>query len=160
MCRLVLNSVEETRALGEALGAGAIQGCVIALIGALGAGKTAFTQGFARALGVVGAVTSPTFVLAALHETGRLRLHHVDFYRLRDEEDLLSTGLLEGIGRDGAFLVEWADRFPELLPDDRLEVVLAFIPGQEDAREAGIRALGPAHRALEMIALDPSSRRG
>ncbi|NUQ02132.1 MAG: tRNA (adenosine(37)-N6)-threonylcarbamoyltransferase complex ATPase subunit type 1 TsaE [Armatimonadetes bacterium] len=114
---------EATRALGEQLGRQARAGDVIALLGPLGAGKTTLTHGLAAALGVEGPVPSPTFVL--VREYGaRLRLVHVDAYRLEGDQDAWAIGLDEHLPGDGLTVVEWADRIADLLPAGALTVRL------------------------------------
>jgi tRNA threonylcarbamoyladenosine biosynthesis protein TsaE len=104
--------------LGERLGASAAGGLVIALRGGLGAGKTTFAKGFAKGLGVEDEVTSPTYTIVSEYE-GRLRLHHIDAYRLSGAEDFASVGgeeLLTDGG--GVCLIEWSERIAEALPSD------------------------------------------
>ena len=111
----------ETAALGEMFGRSLDQPQVIALQGELGAGKTVFVRGAARGLGVTGQVTSPTFVLLKIH-SGRLPLYHFDFYRLTEEEDLFEFGLTEYLPGEGVAFIEWAERLPDLLPDEYIQV--------------------------------------
>jgi tRNA threonylcarbamoyladenosine biosynthesis protein TsaE len=104
--------------LGERLGKLAPGGSVIALRGGLGAGKTTFAKGFARGLGVAAEVTSPTYTIVSEYE-GRLRLHHIDAYRLSGSEDLYSVGgddLLADPG--GICLIEWSERIEAALPPE------------------------------------------
>jgi tRNA threonylcarbamoyladenosine biosynthesis protein TsaE len=104
--------------LGERLGAVIPGGAVIALRGGLGAGKTTFAKGLARGLGVGDEVTSPTYTIVSEYE-GRLRLHHVDAYRLSGSEDFESVGggdLLADSG--GVCLIEWSERIEAALPRD------------------------------------------
>ena len=108
----------ETRAHGQRLAAAAHAGEVWALVGDLGAGKTHFVQGIAAGLGAGGAVTSPTFTLVHEYPGGRLPLYHFDFYRLRTAAETLALGWDEYAEGDGLTVVEWADKFPELLPPD------------------------------------------
>ena len=108
-------SAEETRALGERLGARLGAGDVVACIGALGAGKTCFLQGLARGLGVTTDVTSPTFVLVNEY-AGRLRVHHIDAYRTESLGELVELGVEEMLHGDGVTVVEWADKLLSLLP--------------------------------------------
>ena len=114
---------EETRALGACLGRWARAGDVVACRGALGAGKTTFVQGFAEGLGVGGDdyVRSPTFALVHAYH-GRIPLYHFDFYRLSSCAELQGIGFEEYLDVGGVVIIEWADKFPEILPSMRLEV--------------------------------------
>ena len=115
---------EETAALAERLGAAAEAGTVLCLVGDLGAGKTLFTQGFARGLGVTDEVTSPTFALMNQYR-GRLPVTHFDLYRLEREDELDDIGFYEyAEDNRGVVLIEWADKFPNALPEPhiRLEI--------------------------------------
>jgi len=97
--------------------AGALRrGDVLALSGELGAGKTHFVKGVAAGLNAEAAVTSPTFTLIHEYLGGRLPVYHFDFYRLEDEDEALKIGLDEYLDGDGVCLIEWADKFPDLLP--------------------------------------------
>jgi tRNA threonylcarbamoyladenosine biosynthesis protein TsaE len=89
---------------------------VLALCGDLGAGKTQFVKGLATALGSDATVTSPTFTLIHEYLDGRLPLYHFDFYRLEDEDEALKIGLDEYLNGGGICVIEWADKFPALLP--------------------------------------------
>lgn len=145
------SGVERTRAIGRALGRAAERATFLALIGELGAGKTQLAKGVAEGLGVTTVVNSPTFVLMNEH-VGRLRLFHVDAYRLGDPEEALAAGLLDDRESDGVTIVEWADRLAGWLPDDRLELHLATGDGPDD-REIRWTAHGPRHAALAAAAL-------
>jgi tRNA threonylcarbamoyladenosine biosynthesis protein TsaE len=117
--------VAETRALGSGLASVAKPGTVVALVGDLGAGKTSFAQGVGTGLGVDTSVVSPTFVLMTEH-AGRMPMLHADTYRLSADE-LPGTGIAEAIdGWPGVALIEWADRFPDLLPADHVQVHIEF----------------------------------
>jgi len=106
------NSVAETEAFGESLGRSAWMGSVFGLSGDLGAGKTALVRGFARGLGCHGRVHSPTFALLNEYEGGRLRLFHLDLYRLGSAEEVRGAGLEEYVTRpDGVAVVEWIERW-------------------------------------------------
>ena len=96
-------------------------GTVICLNGDLGAGKTLFVQNLAASLGVQGEVTSPTFNLMNLYEDGRLPLVHFDLYRLEQEYELDEIGFYDyAENPDGLVLIEWAEKFPECLPEDHI----------------------------------------
>jgi tRNA threonylcarbamoyladenosine biosynthesis protein TsaE len=101
----------ETEALGEKFGRHARSGLVIALSGELGAGKTQFVKGLARGLGVSGRVHSPTYTLVHEYGGGRLRLFHLDLYRLETREQILSAGIAEFLRPEGVSVVEWAERW-------------------------------------------------
>lgn len=114
---------EETRTLGAHLGRWARAGDIVACRGALGAGKTTFVQGFAEGLGVGGDdyVRSPTFALVHAYH-GRILLYHFDFYRLSSYSEVQDIGFEEYLDAGGVVIIEWADKFPEILPPRRLEV--------------------------------------
>ena len=124
---------QETVALGRRLAAAARPGDVWALVGDLGAGKTHFVQGVAAGLGAAGAATSPTFTLVHEYIGGRLPVFHFDFYRLENAAEALALGWEEYLDEGGGLtLVEWADKFPALLPPGTRW--LRFEIGADDAR--------------------------
>ena len=122
----------ETFALGQKLGAAAVPGEVIALTGDLGAGKTAFAQGFARGLGVQEPVTSPTFTIQQLYGSGRLPLCHFDVYRIEEPEEMEEIGYEDAFYGDGVTLIEWADLIEELLPPDTVRIEIRRNPAMGD----------------------------
>jgi tRNA threonylcarbamoyladenosine biosynthesis protein TsaE len=138
---------ERTRAIGRAIGAAAEPGSMICLVGPLGAGKTELAKGVAEGLGVRTVVNSPTFVLMNEHD-GRLRLFHIDAYRLDDPEEARAAGLFDERQAAGVSVVEWADRLDGWLPADRLEINLAPILDGGDDRTLRWRARGSAHARL------------
>lgn len=115
MTEFISHSPEETEALGERWGRDAQRGLVIALSGDLGAGKTQLVKGLARGLGVTSRVHSPTFTLVNEYAGGRLRLFHLDLYRLETRAQILSAGLEEYWQPDGVAVIEWAERVKEEL---------------------------------------------
>ena len=135
-------SVDQTRDLAAALSSLARPGDVIVLAGDLGAGKTAFVQGFGRGLGVPDRITSPTFTLVHVYE-GRLPVHHLDVYRLGQLSEALDLGLPEMLDDGGVVLIEWGDAILPVLPHDYLEVRITFGPGDDD-RYLALRPVGPA----------------
>jgi len=148
LSRRVTRSERETVALGERLGRLLAPGDVVALRGELGAGKTQFVRGACRGAGVPrDEVASPSFAIVATYR-GRLPVHHADLYRVADYDELYGTGFCDLVGREGATLVEWADRVPEALPDDRLEILLSHDPRRPSARRLEIVGTGARHAAL------------
>ena len=115
-------SAAETEALGERLAKALRGGEVIAYTGDLGAGKTAFTRGLARGLGIKERVTSPTFTIVNEYEGGRLPLFHFDLYRLGSWEELYDIGWEDYLARGGVCAVEWSQRAEELLEEDTIRV--------------------------------------
>ena len=150
--RLTTSSAAETRAVGAHLGAAAGAGSVLALVGPLGAGKTQLAKGVAEGLGVTSVVNSPTFVLMNEH-AGRLRLFHVDVYRLDDPEEALAAGLLDEREAEGVSVIEWADRLAGWLPIDRLDIELKMDPDVAERRMVHWTAHGEAHARLARKAL-------
>jgi tRNA threonylcarbamoyladenosine biosynthesis protein TsaE len=116
MAMFISNSVEETIAAGREYGRNAAKGDVFALTGDLGAGKTQFVKGVVAGLASKAEVTSPTFVLVHEYDDGRLPVYHFDFYRLDNPEAVLRLGFDDYVFGDGVSLIEWADRYPDLIP--------------------------------------------
>jgi len=114
MATFISHSPAETESLGEAWGRAAQRGWVIALSGELGAGKTQLVKGLARGLGIPARVHSPTFTLVNEYAGGRLRLFHLDLYRLETHEQILSAGLEEFLVPEGVTVMEWAERIYDL----------------------------------------------
>ena len=116
------NSVAETEELGAQLAARLRPGDVVAYTGDLGAGKTAFTRGIARGLGIPERVTSPTFTIVNEYEGGRLPLFHFDLYRLGDPEELFDIGWEDYLARGGVCAVEWSENVAGALEDEPIRV--------------------------------------
>lgn len=125
----ISHSPAETEALGEQFGRKAKCGLVIGLSGDLGAGKTQFVKGLARGLGISARVHSPTFTLVNEYGGGRLKLYHLDLYRLETPEQIRSAGIEEFLSPDGVAVIEWAERIYDLrfaiydLKKVRIEIV-------------------------------------
>ena len=119
---MITGSTQETRMLGEKMAGSLAAGDVILLEGALGAGKSELARGIARGLGVKETVTSPSFTILNVYESGRIPLYHFDWYRLSDKEELYELGMDEYLGGDGVALVEWPERCPEAVPDRYLKI--------------------------------------
>ena len=150
MIRARTKSADDTRALAAEIAPLARAGDIIVLAGDLGAGKTTFAQGFARACGVHDRVTSPTFVLVHRHE-GDIPVVHVDVYRLDHLQEAIDLGLAELLDDDGVGLIEWGDAVTATLPPDFLEVRLVFGDSDDD-REVTLNPVG-GHWAARMSAL-------
>jgi tRNA threonylcarbamoyladenosine biosynthesis protein TsaE len=135
---------DATRALGEKLGALLEPGDVLLLSGELGAGKTTFVQGLARGLGFDASVSSKSFVLMGEYP-GRITLYHADLYRLDEPEEVWALGLDE-ISRDGVLVVEWPERAPDVLPQERMLVHFEDI--DETVRVISLEAHGARPEAL------------
>lgn len=130
---VVTDSVDATRALAGALAELARPGDLLLLVGDLGAGKTAFTQGFGAGLGIDEQITSPTFALVHSY-TGRLDLNHLDVYRLEQINEALDLGLSELLDEGSVTLIEWGDTITSALPRDYLEVRITFGEDPDDRR--------------------------
>lgn len=115
---------EETFELGVQLGKAAQPGQVYCLNGDLGVGKTVFTQGFAKGLGIDGPVNSPTFTILQQYDEGRLPLYHFDVYRIGDISEMDEIGYEDCFYGDGVCLIEWSNLIEELLPDRLTEILI------------------------------------
>jgi len=133
---ILSHSEADTEAIGRAIGLAGRAGDVVGLVGPLGAGKTRLVKGIASGLAVAenNEVKSPTFVIIREH-AGRLRIFHIDAYRLSGPAELWSLGLEEMLSQAGLIVVEWAEHVADSLPVDRLTVELAIIgPGSRRIR--------------------------
>jgi tRNA threonylcarbamoyladenosine biosynthesis protein TsaE len=126
------DSPSETESAGRDFAKGLRAGNVVALVGPLGAGKTQFVKGLVAELGAPVAVTSPTFTLVHEYTGGRLPVYHFDFFRLEERQSVQRLGLDEYFFGDGISVVEWADKFPDLLPADASWI--SFDPQSETRR--------------------------
>lgn len=122
--------VQETRSPGQTfeigvrLGRKAKPGQVYTLTGDLGVGKTVFTQGFAKGLGIEEPVSSPTFTIVQVYEEGHLPFYHFDVYRIGDVEEMDEIGYEDYVLGEGVCLIEWANLIEEILPEKRTEIVI------------------------------------
>jgi tRNA threonylcarbamoyladenosine biosynthesis protein TsaE len=141
------NSVAETRRLAETIGLLADSGMVLALVGELGSGKTAFVQGLARGLQVPETyrITSPTFTIINEYP-GRCRLIHVDLYRIATRSDLQDLGLEDLLHSDGVAAIEWAERLQQDLPDEHLLIRLKIL--DDETRSVLVKASGSRSKLL------------
>ncbi len=138
---VITASAAQTQDLAAALAGTALPGDLVLLAGEMGAGKTAFAQGFARGLGITDQVTSPTFTIVQEYSGGRLGMHHLDVYRLETLREVADLGLSEMLDEDAVMLVEWGDAVLPALPDQYLELRIAF-GGDDDERRIELRGVG------------------
>ncbi len=121
-------SAGETAALGRVLGEMCRPGQVYTLTGDLGTGKTVFTQGFARGLGITEPVSSPTFTILQVYDEGRLPFYHFDVYRIGDVEEMEEVGCEDCFYGKGVCMVEWAELIAEILPENSVQVTIEKVP--------------------------------
>jgi tRNA threonylcarbamoyladenosine biosynthesis protein TsaE len=129
-CKIITRTPEETRELGRQVGALAQPGDVYLLCGNLGAGKTCFTQGIARGLGVEEYVMSPSFVIVREHH-GRIPLYHIDLYRLEGVDETVDLGMDDYLYGKGVCVVEWAERARSVMPAEHLMVQIDYAGDEE-----------------------------
>ena len=120
MATFISNSPAETETIARRFAVDLVAGSVLALRGELGSGKTLFTQALVAGLKSDATVTSPTFTIVHEYQNGRLPVYHFDFFRLENQESAVRLGLEDYFFSDGVSVIEWADRFPELIPDQAL----------------------------------------
>lgn len=153
---LTTRSARQTFDLGMRLGEALAPGDVVALVGELGAGKTQLVRGACDGAHVPQReVASPSFAIVGTYG-GRIPIHHADLYRLADEDELHATGFFDLLGGAGAVLVEWADRLPGALPEERLEIRLEHGKAM-NTRRLVLTGTGPRHAALAR-AIAPAAR--
>jgi tRNA threonylcarbamoyladenosine biosynthesis protein TsaE len=141
----ISNSPAETEAIGMQLAEDLDAGCVLALKGELGSGKTIFTKGLVTGLRSSAAATSPTFTIVHEYQGGRLPIYHFDFFRLENRGSADRLGLDDYLFSDGVCVIEWADRFPDLIPEharwisfdmklERQRIITLLDHGDENSR--------------------------
>ena len=118
MATFISNSPEETESFGRQFAGTIKPGGVLALVGELGSGKTQFVKGLASGLGSTTNATSPTFTLIHEYSGGRMPIYHFDFFRVEDRQSAERLGLDEYFVGDGVSVIEWADRFRDLIPEN------------------------------------------
>ena len=141
----ISHSPEQTRQIGSDLGELTQGGNLILLVGDLGAGKTCFAQGVARGLGFSGYASSPSFVLVREYP-GRLKVYHIDFYRLDTIEEIADLGIDDYLVGDGVCVIEWADKVLNWLPRDHLVIKFAHLA--EDERRLRFEPRGKRYTDL------------
>lgn len=135
-------SVEETQNLAKKLARKISQGSVISLIGGLGTGKTTFTKGFAKQLGIEDHVTSPTFKLVSEYQGEKYKLYHIDAYRMDGPNDFLNIGGEEYLSSEkNITIIEWGDLLMDLLPERTITVNFTRIKSPKESRRIQIRGI-------------------
>lgn len=129
--KILSKSSDETAKLGEKVASGLSGGEVIALYGDLGGGKTQFTKGIAKGLGVKDDIISPTFVIRRDYKGEELNLLHYDFYRFEVPDEELMESLVEGMNKDNVTVIEWAERVEEHLPKNAVKVTFHYVSEKE-----------------------------
>jgi tRNA threonylcarbamoyladenosine biosynthesis protein TsaE len=129
----ISNSPTETEAIGQQIAEDIGVGSVLALKGDLGSGKTVFVKGLVAGLGSRADVTSPTFTIVHEYRGGRLPVYHFDFFRLENREAVAQLGLDDYFFGDGLSVIEWADRFPELIPQHARWILFETKSGNQRA---------------------------
>lgn len=117
MATFISNTPAETQAVGQRLAEDVGRGSVLALQGELGSGKTQFVKGFVAGMGSNAGVSSPTFTIVHEYRDGRLPVYHFDFFRVENHQSLARLGLDDYFFGDGVSVIEWANRFPEFIPE-------------------------------------------
>lgn len=153
----VSSSTAETIALGEKCGELLAAGDVLVLTGDLGAGKTQFTKGIARGMGISADVTSPTFTIEMVYEGGMMPLYHFDLYRLNDSSQLDDIGLFDAMESDGPTVIEWGEQFADDIGDDRVDVFISRLDGVGDANatDAATSYLGEGIGDISATSAEP-----
>ena len=141
--RFISHSVAETQQLGRKLATQLQPGDVLVMLGDMGVGKSEFTRGVARGLGIEGYLPSPSFTIMQMYETGRMPLYHFDWYRLESEEELYELSMEEHLYGSGVAVVEWPSMAEEAVPENHLEISLN--PAGDDLREITLRPVGDFH---------------
>ncbi|AVQ17445.1 tRNA (adenosine(37)-N6)-threonylcarbamoyltransferase complex ATPase subunit type 1 TsaE [Fusobacterium gonidiaformans] len=141
---------QELDILADSLANYAKEDTFIALIGDLGTGKTHFTQRFAKSLGVIENLKSPTFNYVLGYESGRLPLYHFDVYRLTEAEELYEVGYEDYLRENGVILMEWANLVESELPDEYIRLELHYTE-EENQREVELRYIGNEEKEKELF---------
>lgn len=139
MSDFVTNSVAETEKIGYSLGKIIDKNCVVAMFGDLGAGKTAFTRGFTRGMGINADVSSPTFALVNEYRGNKSTIYHFDMYRICGWDDLYSTGYFDYLDEGASLIIEWSENIEAILPDNCIRVT---ITKTDDYNQRNISIIG------------------
>ncbi len=154
MSKIISKSAQQTKKIGERLAKNCFGGCIIGLVGDLGGGKTTFTQGIAKGLGISQQITSPTFVLlkkykvkSTKYKDELLRFYHIDLYRINVPSDVYSFGFDEALKDEGSIVViEWVEKVIDILPEEKLIIKFDFI--SENERRIVFKPFGKKYEEL------------
>lgn len=150
----IIDSVEMTMKLGLQLGLRLKAGDIVCLNGDLGAGKTHFTKGVAKGLGIEDQITSPTFTIVNEYESGRLKLYHFDVYRVNDPDEIANIGFDEYIFGKGVSIIEWSEYIEDLIPEERIDIVIKKLSDKgDDYRNISINSFGSRYDYVKEITL-------
>ena len=138
--KYISNSEKDTYKLAKMFEEKLHGGEVVVLNGDLGAGKTTFTKGLCKALGITENVTSPTFTLMNIYKSGRLNLYHFDMYRIEDESEALELGLDEFFNSNGVCMIEWAENIRNMIPKNHITINITKLG--ENSREFEFLGMG------------------
>ncbi len=149
-----VNSVEETTAIGLALGKILKSGDIVCLTGDLGTGKTHITKGIAQGLGIEEYITSPTFTIVNEYDSGRLKLYHFDVYRVSDPDEIYAIGFDDYIFSDGVSIIEWANYIEEILPKDYLHIYIEKdLDNGENYRKITLTPYGERYEYIKELSI-------
>jgi tRNA threonylcarbamoyladenosine biosynthesis protein TsaE len=150
----IIDNIEKTLHIGKQLGQRVSPGDIICLNGDLGAGKTHFTKGIAKGLGIEDIITSPTFTIVNEYEQGRLKLYHFDVYRVNDPDEIAAIGFDEYIFDKGVSVIEWSNYIEELIPQQRIEVIITKLPDKGvNFRKISINYFGERYEYIKELKL-------
>ncbi|NLN49113.1 MAG: tRNA (adenosine(37)-N6)-threonylcarbamoyltransferase complex ATPase subunit type 1 TsaE [Clostridiales bacterium] len=147
MLTFISNSFEDTINIAMEISKHLFAGSVVCLSGDLGVGKTAFTQGIGKGLGIKEYITSPTYTIINEYYSGRIPLYHFDVYRLENSEEMMELGCDEYLYGNGATVIEWADNVYDIIPDHRLWITISST-GEPDKRLMQIEAVGNKYKDI------------
>ena len=149
-----VNSISETRNIGEALGKLLNAGDIICLTGDLGTGKTHITKGIAKGLNITDNITSPTFNIVNEYDSGRLKLNHFDVYRVSDPDEIYAIGFDDYIFSDAVSIIEWANYIEEILPNDFLHIYIQKdLSKGENYRRITLTPYGEKYQYIKELSL-------
>lgn len=147
----IVDSVEKTLNIGKQFGALVKEGDIICINGDLGAGKTHFTKGLAKGLGINDYITSPTFNIVNEYN-GRLKLYHFDVYRVNDPDEIAAIGFDDYIFSDSVSVIEWSNYIDELIPLERINLTITKLPELGDNyRKIVINSIGNRYDYVKEI---------